>query len=184
MTRAEWYKLATELQARWPNREIPEESAEIWFEDVCDFPAEQVRVAIATLYRDGLEWCPNGAQIRAKLSDLSRDEISHGEAWALAKRAALKADPEAARAWLTERSPAAAEAVQHLCGGSVLTYQLDDEPTVRAQFRDCYRNVVAARKRDDAYAGLPSAGLRGLQRGPRKLGDALARALPSGGEAA
>lgn len=180
MTKSEWYRLATELQARWPNRAIPDESIDIWFDDVCEFGYEQVSAAITALYRDCLEWCPNGAQIRAKLAELQRDELSHGEAWALAKRASLKANPEKAREWLEERSPAAAEAVRNLCGGSVLAYQLDDEPTVRAQFRDCYRDVVAARKRDDAYAGLPNAGLRGLQRGPRKLSDALQRALPKG----
>lgn len=177
MTRAEWYTLATELQARWPNREIPEESAEIWFEDLAEFPQAQVRAAILTLYRDCREWCPTGAQIRARIAELSRDEIDHGEAWRLAKKAALKADAKEGMAWLEERSPAAAETVRRI-SGPYLSYMVDEEATVRAQFRDVFNNVVAAQRRDDRYAGLPNAGLRSLERGPKRLGEALRRALP------
>lgn len=178
MTKAEWYTLATELQARWPNREIPEESVEIWFDDLAEFSQGQVRAAILTLYRDGREWCPTGAQIRARISELSRDEINHGEAWRLAKKAAIKGDAQAAFEWLREQSPAAAEAVKQMCGLQ-LTYLHENESTVRAQFRDIFNSVIATRKRDDVYAGLPSAGLRGLERGPRQIGAALKRALPS-----
>jgi hypothetical protein len=177
VTKAEWYKLATELQARWPNREIPDESVEIWFADLAHLQAEQVQAAIMALYRDGLDWCPNGAKILGKLSELDRDDPEVGEAWSLARRASRKADPREAFAWLRERSPAAAEAVQEISGFQ-LSYLLADEATVRAQFRDIYKSVRSRRKRDDVYAGLPSAGLRGLERGPRKLGAAVARALP------
>jgi hypothetical protein len=176
MSKSEWYQIATELQARWPNREIPDESIELWFLDLEQLPAEQVRVGILALYRDGREWCPNGAQILGKVSELHRDDADYGEAWKLARRASKKADPKEALAWLRERSPAAAEAVQEISGPQ-LSYQLADEATVRAQFRDIYRAVVASRKRDDVYAGLLSAGLRGLERGPRKLNSAFERAL-------
>ena len=177
MTRSEWLTLAVELQARWPNKQIPEESIEIWFEDLAHLPAEQVQAGIRALYRDGREWCPNGAQILAKISELARDPVSHAEAWSLAKKASLKADPHEGFDWLHERSPEAAEAVGQMCGLQ-LTYMVKDEATARAQFRGIYESVVAARKRDDAYAGLPNAGLRGLERGPRRLGEALKRALP------
>lgn len=176
MKHTEWLVLAIELQARWPNKQIPDESIEIWFGDLAHLPAEQVEAGIRALYRDGREWCPTGAQILAKVSELGRDDPDHGEAWRLAKKASLKADPKEAAAWLRERCPAAAEAVRQLCG-SQLTYMEDDEPTVRAQFRDVYRNVCERRKRADTYAGLPSAGLPGLERlgagEPRKIGTVI-----------
>lgn len=179
MTRAEWARAMQRIRANWPHARIAKATMAKWFSDLSHLPGEQVTVAIEALYRDGREFPPNGAQILAKVSELGRDELDHGAAWTLAKRAALKADPKEAQEWLRERSPAAAEAVQRFSGG-VLSYQLDEESTVRAQFREVFKAVVAERKRDDAYAGLPHAGLRGLQRGPRKLSEALQRALPKG----
>lgn len=178
MTEGEWMEVATEMQARWPQRELPEESLGIWFTDLRHLEAEEVRAGMLALYADGREWCPNGGQILAKVVELSQNQVDHGEAWKLAKKASMKADQEKAFELLKEQSPAAAEAVRRLCGGLTLTYLLAEESTVRAQFRDIFRNIVAAERRDDLYAGIPKAGLRGLDRGPRKLGDALQRALP------
>lgn len=177
MTEAEWMEVAVEMQARWPQREIPEESIAIWFGDLSHLPADQVRGAVLALYADGREWCPNGGQILAKHSELRRDDPDYGEAWKLARKASRKADEKVGMAWLEERSPAAAETVRRMCGG-YLQYNLDEEGTARAQFRQIFENVVAERARDDAYPGIPDAGLRGLERGPRKLGEALRRALP------
>jgi hypothetical protein len=161
------------MRAYWPHAKIPDASLAVWFDDVRHLPGEQVQVAVKALYRDGREYPPNGAQIIAKVSELGRDHIDWGEAWKLAKKAAMQSEPQE---WLSERCPDASEAVRRLCG-SFLTYQLSEESTVRAQFRQVYENVLAAQKRDDAYQGLPSAGLRGLSRGPRKLDNAL-KALP------
>lgn len=174
MTRSDWIRHVQRMKLNWPHITVPDGTIGKWFHDLKHLPSEQVGVAIEALYRDGREFPPNGAQILAKVSELGRHDADWGEAWKLAKRAALKSNPQE---WLEERSPAAAEAVRRLCGPH-LTYQLDEEGTVRAQFRQIYENVVGARRRDDAYAGLPNAGLRGLQRGPRKLGEALTRALP------
>jgi hypothetical protein len=179
MKRSEWIEAVALMRLNWPHAKVEKPVAEKWFADLQHLSAEQVMVAIEALYRDGREFPPNAAQILGKIIDLSRDQIDHGEAWKLAKRAAIKADPKEAAAWLREQSPEAAEAVQRLCG-SQLAYRHEDEPTVRAQFRDIFNNLVQAQRRDDAYAGLPSAGLRGLERGPRRLGDALKRALPAG----
>lgn len=182
MTPAEWARVAVEIQARWPQREIPEESWEIWFDDLRSLDAELVRTAVRALYLDGREWCPNGARILAKALELSdpQADIDHGEAWRLAKRASLKADELAGHEWLSEQCPAAAEVVRRLCGGITLTYLLDDESTVRAQFRDVYKNVVAAHSRDARYqaAGLPAPAPRSLGTGPRQFGAVLTRALP------
>jgi hypothetical protein len=177
MTEVEWMEVATEMQARWPQRELPEESLGIWFTDLRDLDAEEVRAGMLALYADGREWCPNGGQIRFKVSELKRDDPDYGEAWKLARKASMKGNDEEGRKWLEDRSPAAAEAVRRMCGG-YLQYNLDEEGTARAQFRQIFENVVAERARDDAYAGIPNAGLRGLDRGPRKLGDAIKRFLP------
>jgi hypothetical protein len=179
MSRSDWYKLATELQARWPNREIPEESIEIWFGDVSHLPADQVRAGILALYRDGREWCPNGAQILTKVSELDRDEVDHGKAWELMNKALLKHGVSDWIAFYECLPPAVSEAARRMRFEMQGGYLKAEESTIRAQFRDIYKNVVAERKRDDAYAGLPSAGLRGLERGPRQLGSALKRALPA-----
>lgn len=177
MKRSEWIEAVALMRVNWPHARIDDPSIAKWYADLEHLPAEQVTVAVEAIYRDGREFPPNGAQILAKVADLARPTIDHGEAWRLAKKAALKADPAEAEEWLREQSPEAAEAVRRISGPQ-LSYLNEDEPTVRAQFRDIFRNIVEAQKRDDRYAGLPSAGLRGLEGGPRKLGDALQRALP------
>lgn len=178
MTRAEWMETLALMRVNWPHVAAPDDPvAEKWFRDLAHLPGERVQVAVEALYRDGREFPPNGAQILSKVNELTRDDLSVGEAWRLAHRAARIADPEKAQRWLEEQCPAAAEAVRQI-SGPYLSYMKADEPTVRAQFRDIYRNVIAAQRRDDLYAGLPSAGLRGLERGSRKLGSALKHALP------
>lgn len=179
LTRPEWIEVVQLIRLNWPHATVPDGSITKWYADLEHLPAEQVRVAVETLYRDGREYPPNSGHILAKLADLDHDAVGYGEGWALAKRAALKA-PKASAEWLAERDPIAAATVRQLCGGPVLTFMLDDEPTVRAQFRNVYQSLESAQKRDAAYSGLPSAGLRRLERGPRKLGDALRRALPEG----
>jgi hypothetical protein len=178
MTKAEWIETLALMRLNWPHVAGTDEAvAEKWFCDLQHLPGEQVKVAVETMYRDGREFPPNAAQILGRIVELGRDELSAGEAWRLAHQAARIADPKTAEAWLIERSPAAAEAVRQI-SGAYLSYRNDDEPIVRAQFRDIFNNVVAGQRRDDLYAGLPTAGLRGLESGPRKLGAVLKRALP------
>lgn len=178
MTKAEWLKLATEMQARWPNKEVPVESFEIWFGDLADLSAEQVHAGILALYRDGREWCPNGAQIRAKVSELDRDDPDHGEAWRLVNRALMDHGVTNWSGFYEVLPPAVCEAARRMHFEMNGGYLKAEESTVRAQFRDIYRAVVDERRRDDAYAGIPNAGLRSLERAPKRLGDALKAALP------
>jgi len=175
--KSEWIEALALMRLNWPHARVEEPVAEKWFGDLQHLPAKQVKVAIEALYRDGREFPPNGAQILGKVIELGRDEIDHGEAWRLAKKAAIKADPKEAFEWLQEQSPAAAETVRRMFG-SQLSYMNEDEPTIRAQFRDIFRRVVEEDRRRDRYHGLPAAGLRGLERGPRQIGSAIRRALP------
>jgi len=177
VTKGEWYEVATELQARWPNREIPRESIEIWYRDLESFPIEQVRAAIAVLYRERRDWCPNGAQILAKLQELQRDDPDHGEAWRLVKRALLRYGVTDWPAFYRSL-PRSVEIAARRYGFEPVGYLTEEEPIVRAQFREIYRGVVAERERQDAYAGLPSAGLKRLE-GMRKI-DPKRILLPSG----
>jgi hypothetical protein len=180
----EWLEAVALMRLNWPHSKLADQVVAKYFTDLEHLPGEQVKVAIEALYRDGREFPPNGAQILGKVVELSDPQaaVDHGEAWQLAKRASLMTD-EKGPPWLRESCPAAAEAVQRLCGGSTLTFMLDDEPTVRAQFRDIYNNLLRAQRRDALYTGLPSAGLRGLERGPQRIGDVLKRALPAPGGA-
>jgi hypothetical protein len=182
MQRSEWIEAVALMRLNWPHSRIDDAVIAKYFTDLQHLPAEQVKVAIEALYRDGREFPPNGAQILGKVVELSDPQaaIDHGEAWQLAKRASHMSG-ETGPEWLREKCPAAAEAVQRLCGGSTLTFMVDDEPTVRAQFRDIYNNLLRAQKRDALYAGLPSAGLRSLEGKPHRIADALKRALPAGG---
>lgn len=177
MQRSEWIEAVALMRLNWPHAQIDDAVIAKWYSDLAHLPGEQVKVAIEALYRDGREFPPNGAQILGKIIELGRQDLSVGEAWRLANKAALKADAAEAELWLKDRSPAAAEAVRQI-SGPYLTYLKEDEPTVRAQFRDIYRNIISAQVRDDRYAGLPSAGLRSLEHRPKRIGDALARALP------
>jgi hypothetical protein len=181
MTRSEWIEIVAEMRVRWPHSEIPKQSIALWFDDLAQLPAEQVRVAAQALYRDGREFVPNSGQILAKVGELGRDDVDHGEAWRLVNDALWKHAPYDWDAFYAALPAPVAEAARRYGFETQGGYLKAEEGTVRAQFRDIYRAVVAEGKRDDAYAGLPHAGLRGLERGPRRLGDALRRALPAGG---
>lgn len=181
MQRSEWIEAVALMRLNWPQSRIDDTVIAKWYSDLEHLPGGQVKVAIEALYRDGREFPPNGAQILGKVIELDREDMSAGEAWRLAHKAALKADAGEAERWLKERSPAAAEAVRQI-SGPFLSYMKADEPIVRAQFRDIYDRIIEGEKRDDRYAGLPSAGLRSLERRPKRIADALMRALPQPGE--
>lgn len=179
MTQAEWWKQVTILQARWPHKEITEQSAELWFHDLADLPVAQVEAGITSLYRDGREWPPNGAQIRERVSELGRDVKDHGAAYQLAMKAASSKGFERGLDWLREQDRLVALAAERFPWRSLCQEQMEDG-TRRAQFRDVYKAVAEEDRRDAAYAGIPDAGLRGLERRPKSMREVLDRALPQG----
>lgn len=180
MTRPEWIEVVQRMVTNWPHVTIPDASIAKWYGDLAHLPFEQVAVAVEAIYRDGREYPPNGAQVLAKVSELSRDDPDYGEAWRLVNKALRKFgvyDWPGFYSYLEKHSPAVCEAARRY-GFEPSGYLIADQGTVRAQFRDIFRAVCAERQRADAYSGLPDAGLRQLQRGPRQLGDALRSALP------
>lgn len=185
MTEAEWLRIAAEIQARWPQRELGDETLALWFADLERFPAEQVRAAVLAFYVEGREWAPNSGQVANKLAELDDADGDWAEGWTLAKRANLKSDPREGMRWLEERSPNAAETVRRLdCGGNqaLMIYLNADEGTVRAQFRDAYKGVQRDRQRGTLYKSLPSGtGLRRLE-GLQKPGFATIAHRVAGGQ--
>lgn len=176
MTKAEWMKASAILQARWPNREIPPESLALYFEDLAEFPAEQVNAAITALYRDASPWAPNGAQIRAKVLELATDRLNHGAAYELAMEAAgPRGGYTAGLDWLRTENPVVAAAVEQY-GWRDFCQSETSDATRRAQFRDIYREVAASADRHDRYRGIEPAGLKALERAddrPARLGELI-----------
>jgi len=169
MTRSEWIGVVRQMDANWPHSKIPEMSIAKWFDDCKHLPAEQVGVAVETAYRDGEKFPPNGAQILARVSELGRDDPDHGEAWLLLNKALMKHGVTDWPAFYECLPPSVSVAARRMRFETQGGYLKAEESTVRAQFREMYKNVLTERRRDDAYAGLPDAGLRGLDRAPKKI---------------
>lgn len=187
MTPQEWAMLSLEIQTRWPNRSIPEESFSLWYGDLAELPAEQVKAGIEALYRDGREWAPNGAQIRLKVIDLASNLPTHGEAYGMAMEAAgPRGGFNNGMAWLLEQSPAAAAAAEQFGWRDFCLGDATNDTARRAQFRDIY-NAIAKRAIDqEKYRGLEAAGLRVLEggKGPQKIGKLIQLVPPKGNDAA
>lgn len=182
MTREEWIDAVKWISANWPHAEIPNATLAVWWEDVEDLDGEAVRAALRTM--SDRKFPPSGGEVRVAVVELSRDDPDHGEAWRLVQRAQVKGlhreHGHAGLEWLEEEAPLVAEAVRRFGPDSLSIYSLSDESTVRAQFRDVYNAVVRDAQRGERLQGLPTGGLRRLERGPRPIGETLR--LTAGGE--
>lgn len=170
------------MRARWPHAKIPDASIALWYDDLKDLPVEQVLAGAEAWYRDGKDFPPNGGQTHAKVAELDRADPHFGAAWRLVNLALLKHGVYDWPQFYSCLPPAVAEAAKRMRFETNGGYLKSEESTVRAQFREIYKAVCNERRRDDAYAGIPSAGLRGLEKGPRKLGKALQRAIGEGSQ--
>lgn len=171
MNEREWSGVVAVMTANWPHQLPPKESLAKWGRDLAEFPADQVLTTVEVLYREGREFPPNGAQIRAKLVDLASDELDWSEAWELVREAGRKFGlggrcPEALE-WIEQQSLPTAIAAKRMGVREVTAYTIENESTARAQFRDTYREVVHRKRAGELYAGLPSAGLARLEGGER-----------------
>lgn len=185
MTEREWDGIVAVITANWPHQLPPDESLAKWGRDLAEFPAEQVLTTVEILYREAREFPPNGAQIRAKLIDLSSDDLDWSEAWELVREGGrahgLGGRWSEALQFVEERSLPVAIAAKRMGLSTVFAYDVCNESTVRAQFRDTYREVVQRKRSGALYAGLPSAGLARLEGGerdsqqPRRLQGTIAR---------
>jgi hypothetical protein len=73
VTRAEWAEICARVAGWWPQRQWPDSSAALYFDDLGDFDQADVLAAVGAVYREGREWPPNGGQVRARLVDLDQD---------------------------------------------------------------------------------------------------------------
>ena len=165
MSPAEWDLVVAVLTANWPHQLPPDEALTKWGTDLAGEEGDDVLLAVETLYRDGREFPPNGAQIAAKIAELRRSDPDVGEAWDLAKNRrpfSLIHEREQAMAWLEDRSPAVAEAVRRFGPDELAQVTVDDSGIARAQFRRIYEGVVEDRRRADVRGSI-DAGMRRLK---------------------
>lgn len=196
MTNRQWAGITAALLATWPQAEIPERSLAKWKCDLDDLNPEHVLIAVQALA--DREFCPNGGQVRAEVIRLGLDapdwatvrqelrrlgsvpvkEIRDGKlvpcedgadeyqgVEAYPRADALAAAHPVIREYV---SYVGWEEVQRMNGATKAGESIGAE----AQAREKYLAFVARVKREEAIRGLPSAGLRELERvnsGPRRL---------------
>ena len=179
MNPSEWDRVVALLTVNWPHQLPPDEALAKWERDLASEPVAEVLVAVETLYRDGREFPPNGAQILAELGELRRNDPDAGEAWRLVNTCPHSAHyhPDRYLTWLAGHSEAVAEAARRFGTEALALRKLEDETASRAQFRRIYEGVLDDRRRTHVRQGL-EASIRRLQ-GPRQP-DYLA--LIGGGE--
>jgi hypothetical protein len=181
---AQWLNVKARLTTNWPHQLPPESALAKWRTDLDDLDGDQVEVAIEALYRDGRDFPPNGAQIRAKVVELAADVPTWGEVWDRLWRAAQRfgrGREQEAFGWLEEWSPLAAQFARQLPFREFCT---TTEPEVfHGQARRVWEQLVRRFERDTALTGLPSAGLKAVERAnktaPAHIGDAIRNALPA-----
>lgn len=181
MKREEWDQIVGLMAATWPQFPPSDASIDKWFMDLEHLPAAQVHVAIETINRDGERYPPNSGAIIARIAELGQDDPDHDEAWGLLNSIRWKyglyggeggtRGDAVALAALEALSPPVAAVAREIGWLELCTTPTDQEATLRAQFRDMYRNSAKRRRREAAYTGLPAADLKMLDRGagPRKF---------------
>lgn len=164
MTAAEWKLLAAEIQATWPQTALSDATLAAWGGYVAEIDLEDARVALRSLALEGREFAPTGAMIAAEVTRRSKPSVDHGYAWSLAMDAVRRFgsyNPDKGREWLAEQNEATAIAVDRIGWSELCLFNLDDLPTVRAQFREIYKGVVESSARERRQAALPG--------GPKRL---------------
>lgn len=191
MTRQEFIdKIVRRVSANWPHSPWPNATIAKVYDEVREFPADQVLAAVEALYRDGERFAPSGGMILGKLADLTDDAPDWGEAWAVLRRAlrhSVVYDLPRVRAELEQAHPAIRQFAEEVGLRSLPDVSAD--AAAFAQARERYRAIVGRRRRDLTYRGIPAAGLPALervQRAPARIGAAVhaAAGLPAPGEAA
>lgn len=178
MTPAEWKEIVAGLVVYFPSARIDREAIEAWYTDLEDLPTAHVEAAVRALLRDGREFPPNGGQIRVKAVELTNAPVDHGAAWSLAMTAVRRFGSyqgAEARAWIAEQDEATAVAVDRFGWLDLCLFNVDDLPTVRAQFREIYRGVTDRGLREQRYTGI--TGIEPKRLGPRPLGEIAREAV-------
>lgn len=184
MNRNEVAQLLAEINGHWPHAQLPTVSLPLWIEECSDLDFGQARAAVKAHLRSGERFPPTAGQVRAAAVELDRDLPEWPEVQAEITRLQRKG-------FSTYRSPAVEDYSSPLVAHFVAEigwrrFCIEGyDTTFAAQTRDAWRAFSERIRRDDALAGLPTAGLRRLARvngEPRQLGAALRDALPAPSE--
>lgn len=168
MTPQEWLRVCSRINKVWPHQPVPPPTVDAWYQLLQDLDGEQVAVAVDAIALDGAEFPPHAGRIRRKLVELSDPAQLWGEVWHEVQAAAMRfggyRDPDEIT-WSTED----VRELVRLKGWEYLCTTTDPSSVVEAQCRDLWEAIRARRRDDDAYAGLPGAGLRRMaDRGARE----------------
>lgn len=166
MTDREWAGIVAVLTANWPHQLPPDLALDKWRGDLDDLDGQLVLGGVEAIYRDGRDFPPNGAQMRAKALELEAGpQRDWSEGYKLANnpgklpegkgRASYIYNAAETLAHLETLDPVAAETVRRLGVNAWAERLATDETTWRAQFRDVYRQVADRADRERRYAGLP-----------------------------
>lgn len=166
MNRGEWAQVCQRVAAWWPHRQWPDTSIAAYYDDLKDADAGHVLAAVQTVYRDGREWPPTGAQILQQLARLELDAPGFGKAWRLILRSVSKfglVDETLALEWLEAQHPLTARLAREI-GFREICMSEGGDTTFQAQCRGKWEALVLRGERDRTWAGIEGRGLPALRR--------------------
>jgi hypothetical protein len=162
MTPDEWLDIAALWARVWPNRPLPPESIEPWYDLLADLDGRTVRAALGAWAADpDRSWPPQSpGELRAATLPPEPDWSVAIGVLATAVRRHGRYSPRPAL-----EDPALDAYVDSVGGWTRLCDSFDPaDPTIRAQFRDHYQ-AVRRRERRDAAAAIGGAILPALTDG-------------------
>jgi|GEM_PF-3031920 len=160
MTPAGWARVVALWRGVWPDRALPAQSVEVWFDLLGDLDDEEVFAALVEWANDpDRSWPPQSpGEIRAVVDEPDRPwTAAIAELATVVRRTGRYGErPEMV-------DPALDAYIESMGGWQRLCDRFDSgDPTVRAQFRDHYRTVkTSARKQRSREIGrsiLPALG--------------------------
>jgi len=168
MNAKQWAAVAAKMQRRWWSIEIPPQALKQYLDDLADLPAEQVDSAVGAFAREGREFAPTAGMLRQKVVELDTAIPSWDEAWteimdAFRQGYSTYAIPSADH-W---SSPLIADFVRGIGWRSICIE--GNDTTFIAQARERWKTRAGRAERDATLVGLPSAGLRVLERANTEL---------------
>lgn len=133
----------TMLRDHYPREDFPDRSIAAYAERLSGIPEGVVLAAVKNLVMR-CKWRPTVGEIATECAELALGLPSEEQAWEIAERGSLR-----------DAHPAVQKAAEHV-GGRWAVLHSDNPTTVRAQFRDAYRNL-RARAIDEYRTGAPRA---------------------------
>lgn len=188
----EWREIAKRIIAKWPHQVPSQASLAESFDALGDLEAEPVMVAVESFYRDGERWPPTGGMLRQRVMELALDAPDWGEVFRCINAYVRTGicNPvyggfesyQARGEGQLERMPTAIAAFIRSVGNRQLFEASEQEGGGEARLRDKWLAWSGRQTREAALFGLPTGGLRSLERinrrGPLELGVVLREALP------